>query len=65
MRLSFSHTERLASKLEVEMKMVRSSLGVMSLDGIKNGHTRGTSKIGCPREEVRDARLRWFVYRHK
>ena len=40
--------------------MLRFSLGVRRMDGIRNGHIRGTAHVRCFGEKVREARLRWF-----
>ncbi|KAK3556387.1 hypothetical protein QTP70_007995 [Hemibagrus guttatus] len=49
------------SELEVaELKMLRFSLGVTSLDSIRNEYIRGTTHVGRLGDKVREARLRWF-----
>ncbi|MCJ8735547.1 hypothetical protein PDJAM_G00248360 [Pangasius djambal] len=53
--------KRQESELEVaELKMLRFSLGVMTLDRIRNKYIRGTAHIGRLGDKVREARLRWF-----
>ncbi|XP_061686368.1 uncharacterized protein LOC133506339 [Syngnathoides biaculeatus] len=49
------------AELEVaEMKMLRLSLGVSRLNRIRNELIRGTAKVGCFGDKVRESRLRWF-----
>ncbi|KAK3575129.1 hypothetical protein QTP86_020814, partial [Hemibagrus guttatus] len=53
--------KRQESELEVaELKMLRFSLGVTSLDRIRNEYIRGTAHVGRLGDKVREARLRWF-----
>ncbi|KAK3510965.1 hypothetical protein QTP70_027797 [Hemibagrus guttatus] len=53
--------KRQESELEVaELKMLRFSLGVTRLDGIRNEYIRGTAHVGRLDDKVREARLRWF-----
>ncbi|KAK3508735.1 hypothetical protein QTP70_004280 [Hemibagrus guttatus] len=53
--------KRQESELEVaELKMLRFSLGVTRLDGIRNEYIRGTAHVGRLGDKVREARLRWF-----
>ncbi|MCJ8732712.1 hypothetical protein PDJAM_G00214370 [Pangasius djambal] len=53
--------KRQESELEVaELKMLRFSLGVTSLDRIRNEYIRGTAHVGHLGDKVREARLRWF-----
>ncbi|XP_061649478.1 band 4.1-like protein 5 isoform X3 [Phyllopteryx taeniolatus] len=49
------------TELEVaEMKMLRFALGVTRLDQIRNELIRGTAKVGCFGDKVRERRLRMF-----
>ncbi|KAK3550616.1 hypothetical protein QTP70_000689 [Hemibagrus guttatus] len=53
--------KRQESELEVaELKMLRFSLGVTSLDRIRNEYIRGTADVGRLGDKVGEARLRWF-----
>ncbi|MCJ8730181.1 hypothetical protein PDJAM_G00181210 [Pangasius djambal] len=53
--------KRQESELEVaELKMLRFSLGVTTLDRIRNEYIRGTAHVGRLGDKVREARLRWF-----
>ncbi|KAI5086783.1 hypothetical protein C0J45_23013, partial [Silurus meridionalis] len=47
--------------LEVaELKMLRCSLGVTTMDRIRNEFIRGTVPVGRFGDKVREVRLRWF-----
>ncbi|XP_061621461.1 uncharacterized protein LOC133474126 [Phyllopteryx taeniolatus] len=49
------------AELEVaEMKMLRFALGVTRLDKIRNELIRGTAKVRCFGDKVRESRLQWF-----
>ncbi|KAK3521102.1 hypothetical protein QTP86_001894 [Hemibagrus guttatus] len=53
--------KRQESELEVaELKMLRFSLGVTTLDRIRNEYIRGTAHVGRLGDKLREARLRWF-----
>ncbi|KAK3510979.1 hypothetical protein QTP70_027789 [Hemibagrus guttatus] len=53
--------KRQESELEVaELKMLRFSLGVTSLDRIRNKYIRGTAHVGRLGDKVRETTLRWF-----
>ena len=43
-----------------ELKMLRFSLGVTSMDKIRNEYIRGTAQVGKFGEKTREARLRWY-----
>ncbi|KAI5086621.1 hypothetical protein C0J45_23316, partial [Silurus meridionalis] len=48
-------------ELEVaELKMLGFSLGVTTMDKIRNEFIRGTAHVGCFGDKVREVRLRWF-----
>ncbi|KAF7697762.1 hypothetical protein HF521_004272, partial [Silurus meridionalis] len=48
-------------ELEVaELKILRCSLGVTTMDRIRNEFIRGTAHVGCFGDKVREVRLRWF-----
>ena len=52
-------TKRQEAELEEgELKMIRFSLGMTSMDKIRNEHIRGTAKVRQFRDKVREARLR-------
>ena len=54
-------TKRQETELEVAaLKMLRFSLGVMTMGSIRNEHMRGTAQVRRFGEKVRIARLRWF-----
>ncbi|KAI5100192.1 von Willebrand factor A domain-containing protein 5A isoform X4, partial [Silurus meridionalis] len=54
-------SKRQEMELEVaELKMLRFSLGVTTMDRIRNEFIRGTAHVGCFGDKVRKARLRWF-----
>ncbi|KAI5615975.1 hypothetical protein C0J50_8706, partial [Silurus asotus] len=56
-----SLSKRQEVELEVaELKMLRFSLGVTSMDKIRNEFIRGTAHVRCFGDKVREARLRWF-----
>ncbi|XP_061605912.1 uncharacterized protein LOC133466337 isoform X1 [Phyllopteryx taeniolatus] len=49
------------AELEVaEMKMLRFALGVTRLEKIRNELIRGTAKVRCFGDKIRESRLRWF-----
>ncbi|XP_061651845.1 uncharacterized protein LOC133488234, partial [Phyllopteryx taeniolatus] len=49
------------AEMEVaEMKMLRFALGVTRLDKIRNELIRGTAKVRCFGDKVRESRLQWF-----
>ncbi|KAI5087616.1 hypothetical protein C0J45_22105, partial [Silurus meridionalis] len=53
--------ERQEVELEVaELKMLRCSLGVTTMDRIRNEFIRGTVHVGRFGDKVREVRLRWF-----
>ncbi|KAK3553162.1 hypothetical protein QTP86_031739, partial [Hemibagrus guttatus] len=53
--------KRQESELEVaELKMLRFSLGLTSLDRIRNEYIRGTAHVGRLGDKVMESRLRWF-----
>ncbi|KAI5089279.1 hypothetical protein C0J45_20687 [Silurus meridionalis] len=54
-------SKRQEAELEVaELKVLRFSLGVTTMDKIRNQFIRGTAHVGCFGDKVREARLRWF-----
>ena len=54
-------TKRQEAEMEVaELKMLRFSLGVTSMDKIRNEYIRGTAQVGKFGEKTREARLRWY-----
>ncbi|KAI5094295.1 hypothetical protein C0J45_16019 [Silurus meridionalis] len=54
-------SKRQEVELEVaELKMLRFSLGVTTMDRIRNLFIRGTAHVGRFGDKVREARLRWF-----
>ncbi|KAI5608354.1 hypothetical protein C0J50_6825, partial [Silurus asotus] len=54
-------SKRQEVELEVaEMKMLRFSLGVTTMDRIRNEFIRGTAHVGRFGDEEREAKLRWF-----
>ncbi|KAI5628469.1 receptor tyrosine-protein kinase erbB-3 precursor [Silurus asotus] len=54
-------SKRQVAKLEVaELKMLRFSLGVTTMNKIRNEFIRGTAHVRCFGDKVREARLRWF-----
>ncbi|KAI5102348.1 hypothetical protein C0J45_7700, partial [Silurus meridionalis] len=54
-------SKRQKVELEVaELKMLRFSLGVTTMDRIRNEFIRGTEHVGCFGDKVREVRLSWF-----
>ncbi|KAF7711996.1 hypothetical protein HF521_001007, partial [Silurus meridionalis] len=54
-------SKRQEVELEVaELKMLRCSLGVTTMDRIRNEFIRGTAHVGRFGDKVREVRLRWF-----
>ena len=50
--------------MEVEIKMLRFSLGVTRMDGIRNENIRGTEDVRCL-ERKSETRLRWFGHEQR
>ncbi|KAI5088070.1 hypothetical protein C0J45_21613, partial [Silurus meridionalis] len=54
-------SKRQEGELEVaELKMLRCSLGVTTMDRIRNEFISGTAHVGRFGDKVREVRLRWF-----
>ncbi|KAI5106867.1 hypothetical protein C0J45_2505, partial [Silurus meridionalis] len=59
-------TVTLSKRQEVELEVAELkqffmfSLGVTTMDRIRNEFIRGTAHVGCFGDKVREARLRWF-----
>ncbi|KAI5086421.1 hypothetical protein C0J45_24008, partial [Silurus meridionalis] len=54
-------SKRQEVELEVaELKMLRCSLGLTTMDRIRNEFNKETDYVGCYGDKVRETRLRWF-----
>lgn len=43
-----------------EMKMLRLSLGVLTINQFKNDHTSGAAHVRCVGDKSKEVRVRWF-----